>query len=89
MAASKGDDNAEKPAVVARTLRPPAALRSVLRPFTTAGRYYFPALRENRDDTAGLPVARPTIALAAQAFRDEVVLLGLRLRRPLSDPRAF
>ncbi len=26
-----------------------------------------------------LPVARPTIALAAQAFRDEIVLLGFRL----------
>ncbi|MCH9734740.1 MAG: hypothetical protein K0U78_09330, partial [Actinomycetia bacterium] len=37
----------------------------------------------------GLPVARPTIALAAHAFRDEVVLLGLRARRPVSDAHAF
>ena len=36
-----------------------------------------------------LPIARPTIALAAHAFRDEIVLLGLRARRPVSDVHAF
>lgn len=36
-----------------------------------------------------LPIARPTLALAAQAMRDEVVLMGLRARRPVSRPQAF
>lgn len=36
-----------------------------------------------------LPIARPTIALAAQAFRDEIVLLGLKARRPVSNHRVF
>ncbi len=36
-----------------------------------------------------LPIARPTIALAAQAFRDEVVLMGLKARRPVSRPHVF
>ena len=39
--------------------------------------------------TDELPIARPTIALAAQAFRDEVVLMGLKARRPVSRPEAF
>jgi hypothetical protein len=33
--------------------------------------------------------ARPSIALATHAFRDEIVLLGLRVRRPVSDVQAF
>ncbi|WP_353585446.1 hypothetical protein [Mycobacterium sp. UM_Kg1] len=41
--------------------------------------------RHNED----LPVARPTVALATQAFRDEVVLLGLRGRRPIGDVEVF
>nr|WP_310786819.1 hypothetical protein [Mycobacterium sp. Z3061] len=36
-----------------------------------------------------LPIARPTVALAAQAFRDEVVLMGLKARRPVSRPEVF
>ncbi len=36
-----------------------------------------------------LPIARPTIALAAQAFRDEVVLMGLKARRPVSRTDVF
>jgi hypothetical protein len=36
-----------------------------------------------------LPIARPTLALAAQAFRDEIVLKGLRARRPVSKPEVF
>jgi hypothetical protein len=36
-----------------------------------------------------LPIARPTIALAGQALRDEIVLMGLKARRPVSRPRAF
>jgi hypothetical protein len=36
-----------------------------------------------------LPIARPTIALAAQVFRDEIVLMGLKARRPVSRPDVF
>jgi hypothetical protein len=35
------------------------------------------------------PIARPSIALPAHAFRDEVVLLGLKARRPVSHPHVF
>lgn len=34
-------------------------------------------------------MARPTLALAAHALRDEIVLAGLRMHRPLSDPQGF
>ncbi|MDT0551199.1 hypothetical protein, partial [Streptomyces lonegramiae] len=36
-----------------------------------------------------LPIARPTLALAAHALRDEIVLLGLRARRPVGDVSSF
>jgi hypothetical protein len=36
-----------------------------------------------------LPVARPTLSLATHALRDELVLVGLLWRRPLSAPDAF
>ncbi len=67
------------------------SLHDVIRPFTKTGSYY---ARSWRDYLGGagspqLPIARPSLALAAQALRDEVVLLGLRARRPLSQPRAF
>lgn len=37
----------------------------------------------------GLPVARPTLSLATHALRDELVLVGLLWRRPLSDPAEY
>lgn len=40
-------------------------------------------------EPGGLPVARPNIALAAHALRDEIVLFGLKARRPVSHPRVF
>ncbi|MCB1263171.1 MAG: hypothetical protein KDB56_00965 [Mycobacterium sp.] len=36
-----------------------------------------------------LPVARPTLSLATHALRDELVLVGLLWRRPLSDPDQY
>jgi hypothetical protein len=36
-----------------------------------------------------LPLARPTLSLASHALRDELVLVGLLWRRPLSDPTAY
>lgn len=61
-----------------------------MRPFARTGRYYSQSWRDYLDRSATeLPIARPTVALTAQAFRDEVVLAGLRLRRPVSDPVNF
>ncbi|MGZ4529204.1 MAG: alpha/beta hydrolase family protein [Mycobacterium sp.] len=76
----------------ASPLSPPggAGLSSAVKPFTSTGRY----LAESWRDYLGhapdeLPIARPTLALAAQAFRDEVVLMGLKARRPVSRPEEF
>lgn len=41
------------------------------------------------DHTEGLPVARPTFAVARQVFQDELVLLGMRLTLPVGDPNAL
>jgi hypothetical protein len=69
---------------------PGAALGNVVRPLTRTGRYVARSLLRSRDHTPDeLPIARPTIALAGQAIRDEIVLKGLKARRPVSHPRAF
>lgn len=66
------------------------SLRDTFRPLAKTGIYYARSWREYlAGETPQLPIARPTVALAAEALRDEVVLLGLRARRPLSDPEAF
>lgn len=66
------------------------ALGMALRPLTRTGRYYSHARRDYRDGAIpGLPPTRPTAALLAQAFRDELVLMGLELRRPISGPKPF
>ncbi|MGE2735334.1 alpha/beta hydrolase family protein [Mycolicibacterium vaccae] len=65
-------------------------MRTAVRPLTRTGSYYARSWRDylGRADQ-DMPIARPTVALAAEALRDEVVLLGLRARRPLSDAVAF
>lgn len=75
----------------ARRLPGATPLGTVARPFQRTGRYYARMWRDylSGEEEADLPVARPTIALATQAFRDEVVLLGLRGRRPVSSPQVF
>ncbi len=65
------------------------ALGLVVGPITRTGSYYAQSWREYLNKPSGLPIARPSIALAAHAFRDEIVLLGLRARRPISDVREF
>ena len=59
-------------------------------PFTKAGGYYARSwgayLGGGRSD---LPLARPTLSLATHALRDELVLVGLLWRRPLSDPAEY
>ncbi len=62
-------------------------LSQVLGPFTRTGGFYarsWGAYLDRQPDE--LPVARPTIALAAQAFRDEIVLAGFSFLR--SSPNA-
>ncbi|WP_156689302.1 alpha/beta hydrolase family protein [Mycobacterium sp. Marseille-P9652] len=65
-------------------------LGDAVKPFAHTGVYLAQSWRDYLDpEPGGLPIARPTLALAAQAFRDEIVLLGLRARRPLSRPELF
>lgn len=65
-------------------------LDSLVGPFGRVGRYYTQSWRDYLNQKPDeLPIARPTAALAAHALRDEIVLLGLRSRRPLSDVQAF
>jgi len=66
------------------------ALTKIVGPFTKAGSYYARSwgayLGGGRGD---LPLARPTLSLATHALRDEIVLVGLLWRRPLSDPAVY
>ncbi|VBA37737.1 hypothetical protein LAUMK191_02084 [Mycobacterium attenuatum] len=65
-------------------------LGNVAKPFLHTGRYFAQSWRDYLDHSPDeLPIARPTIALAAQAFRDEIVLMGLKARRPVSDGHVF
>lgn len=80
------DESAQRRADHARRQQ----LGTVLGPFARTSRYYTQSWRDYLDQNAReLPIARPTIALAAHALRDEIVLLGLRARRPISYPEAF
>ncbi|MGO9382537.1 MAG: hypothetical protein ACLP4W_10700 [Mycobacterium sp.] len=72
--------------------RPASAnpLAQLLGPFTRTGGFYarsWGAYLDRQPDE--IPVARPTIALAAQAFRDEIVLAGFSLLRSAPDPAAL
>jgi hypothetical protein len=90
MAVPTSDDARQRPG--AFHLSPPgiAGLGSAVRPFTHTGRYFARSWRDYLNQAPDeLPIARPTIALAAQAFRDEVVLMGLKARRPVSRGDVF
>lgn len=88
MAAPNDDDASE-------LAPPPSAsggfgLSSAVKPFTSTGRFLAQSWRDYLGQAHDeLPIARPTLALAAQAFRDEVVLVGLKARRPVSRPEDF
>ena len=61
-------------------------LSQVLGLFTRTGGFYARSWGTYLDREPGeLPVARPTIALAVQAFLDEIVLTGFRLLRSAPD----
>nr|CRL68521.1 prolyl oligopeptidase family protein [Mycolicibacterium komanii] len=69
---------------------PVGAVGAAVGPFFRTGRYYADSWREFlHPGSAELPIARPTIALAVHALRDEVALLGLKARRPVSDAEVF
>ncbi len=61
-------------------------LAQALRPFTRTGGFYARSWATYLDRQPDeLPATRPTLALAAQAFSDEVVLLGFHLLRSAPD----
>ena len=61
-------------------------LSQLLRPFTGTGGFYARSWAAYLDPQADeLPVTRPTLALAAQAFSDEIVLFGFHLLRSAPD----
>ncbi|WP_421842202.1 alpha/beta hydrolase family protein [Mycobacterium sp.] len=59
-------------------------LTQALRPFTRTGGFYARSWGRYLNGGPELPMARPTMMLAAQAFFDEVVLAGFRSGPPLS-----
>lgn len=84
--------SAAKPAATQSAGRAPlgAIAGQVSGSFVKAGRYYarsWGAYLGGAD--SDLPIARPTLSLATHALRDELVLVGLLWRRPLSDPVAY
>lgn len=90
MTAQPDQDDVERPAKRPRGLHLPGPLGNLLRPFDRTGRFYAQSWRDYlAPPDSALPIARPTVALASHAFRDELVLLGLRAQRPLSDPEQF
>lgn len=65
-------------------------LGAIISPLTKAGGYYARSWGAYLDGARGeLPVARPTLSLATHALRDEIVLVGLRWKRPLSSPAVY
>jgi len=90
MAVTTGDDDPHGRGIVLPSPPGVAGLGNAVKPFMHTGRYLAQSWREYRDqEPGGLPLARPTLALAAQAFRDEIVLMGLKVRRPVSRPEVF
>jgi dienelactone hydrolase len=66
--------------------RPANPITQMLGPFTRTGGFYARSWGTYLDRQPDeLPVARPTIALAAQAFRDEILLAGFSLLRQAPD----
>jgi hypothetical protein len=64
----------------------PSPFALALGPFTRTGGFYARSWADYLDREPGeLPVRRPSLALAAHAFGDEVVLLGFRFLRSAPD----
>jgi hypothetical protein len=69
----------------------PSRLWGAVAPFARTGGFYARAWRRYLGERSGeIPVVRPTVALAGQAFLDEIVLAGFRMIRPVNtDPVAL
>lgn len=66
-----------------------AGPRDVVTPFVRARQYLNQSELDHPDHHLdGLPVVRPTIAVARQVFHDELVLLGFRMLLPRGDSHA-
>jgi len=92
MAEPETGDDAQRDGAGAFSWRVPGAglIGGVVKAFRNARRYYAQSWRDYASGQPDeLPLARPTLALAAHALRDEIVLAGLRMHRPLSDPQGF
>ena len=89
-AAAADDADKGRPGTSGPRPRNAGPLRNVVRPFARTGGFYARSWGRYLDrEPDKLPVARPTLALATQAFFDEIVLVGLRSVRPVSsDPNA-
>lgn len=90
MAAPECDSPYQHPTSGRRRSAGVNALGTVIGPLARTGGYYAQSWRDylNRQPDE-LPIARPSMLLAAHAFRDEIVLLGLRAHRPVSDVEHF
>lgn len=65
-------------------------LENIVGSFAKAGGYYARSWSAYLGGAQSeLPVARPTLSLASHALRDELVLVGLLWRRPLSEPAEY
>jgi hypothetical protein len=92
MAEAGASDDAQQKGAGASSWHLPGVgiVGGVVKPFRNTGRYYAQSWRDYASgQPSELPLARPTLALAAHALRDEIVLAGLRMHRPLSDPQGF
>lgn len=84
------DSERERPGASIWSAPGVGGLAGAVVPFMHTGQYMAQSWREYLGQAQDeLPIARPTMALAAQAFRDEVVLMGLKARRPVSRPDVF
>ena len=90
MAQTNRVDANDEPAEAHRRSPAAGALDAAVGPIARTGRYYATSWRDYLSGgPRELPLARPSLALAAHAFRDEVTLLGLKARRPVSGPDSF
>lgn len=90
MALPLNDDTASEARLPQRYSPGGGLLDNIVGPLGRVGRYYARSWRDylnQRPDE--LPIARPTPTLAAHALRDEIVLLGLRMRRRVSAGPQF
>ncbi len=89
------DDEAKAMNGSSKSNRSPAdagvVLRSAMTPATRTVGYYARSWRRylRGDNPGDLPVARPTMSLAREAFRDEIVLGVFRMLRPGAQPEVL